>query len=49
MKDVDRKASYDMNPRLLQKFTEDDIVAALKQIHLNKALGPDGLPNLFYP
>jgi hypothetical protein len=37
-----------MNIRLLEEFTREEVVAALKSIGNLKAPGPDGLPALFY-
>ena len=37
-----------MNTELAKDFTRDEMVAALKQIHPTKALGPDGRSAMFY-
>lgn len=37
-----------MKVMLYSVFTEEEFVAALKQMHLTKALGPDGFHALFF-
>ena len=37
----------DMNTDLNREFTNEEVVSALKQIHLTKTLGPDGMPIIF--
>lgn len=37
-----------MSSELSQDFTENEILRALKQRHPTKALGPDGMPPLFF-
>lgn len=40
---------YDaMNEKLHARFTEAEIIAAVKQFYPTKALGPDGFPAVFY-
>ena len=36
-----------MNTDLTSEFTKEEVVLALKQIHLTKALGPDGMSIIF--
>ena len=38
----------EMNESLRREFTRDEVVVALKQIHPNKALGPDGMSAVFF-
>ena len=38
----------EMNESLVREFTREEVVAALKQIHLNKAPGPDGMSVVFF-
>ena len=38
----------EMNESLIREFTRDEVVAALKQIHPNKAPGPDGMSTVFF-
>ena len=38
----------EMNESLVREFTREEVVAALKQIHPNKALGPDGMSAVFF-
>ena len=38
----------EMNGMLSQEFSEQEVVAALKQMAPLKAPGPDGMPPLFY-
>lgn len=45
---VDHCVSEGMNTQLTQIFTAEEVSIALKQMHLLKALGPDGLPVLFF-
>lgn len=45
---VENKVTSDMNNKLLEEFTREEVVAALKSIGNLKAPGPDGLPALFY-
>lgn len=37
-----------MNNDLVQDFQETKVLKALKQMHPKKALGPNGMPPLFY-
>ena len=45
---VKRRVSAEMNEVLLKLFVEDKVKHALKQMDVNTAPGPDGLPPLFY-
>ena len=45
---IHTKVTDRMNSRLLQEFQASEIEQALKQMHPMKALGPDGMPPLFY-
>ena len=45
---VENKVTSDTNNKLLEEFTREEVVAALKSIGNLKAPGPDGLPALFY-
>ena len=45
---VKRRVSAEMNEVLLKPFVEDEVKHALKQMDANTALGPHGLPPLFY-
>ena len=40
--------SMSMNEALTMEFQAEEVAKALKQMHLKKALGPDGMPPLFY-
>ena len=42
------KVTDDMNESLIREFTREEVVAALKQIHPNKAPGPDGMSAVFF-
>lgn len=42
------KVTEDMNARLTQHFSKEEVVTALKQIHPTKTLGPDGMSVIFY-
>lgn len=45
---IERRLTKDMQKDLSRPFVEEEVVTALKQMHLNKALRPDGLAtNLF--
>ena len=37
-----------MNTGLAKDFTREEMVAAFKQIHPTKALGPNGMSAMFY-
>lgn len=45
---LEPKVSQHMNDQLLAAFTPKEVSIALRQMHPLKALGPDGLPALFY-
>ena len=45
---IHTKVTDKMNSRLLQDFQASKVEQALKQMHPMKALGPDGMPPLFY-
>lgn len=45
---IPTRVTDDMNESLDWVFTREEVVTALKQIHLTKALGPDGMSALFY-
>ena len=45
---IPSRVTDDMNESLDRVFTREEVVAALKQIHPTKALGPDGMSALFY-
>lgn len=38
----------DMRGDLNKDYTTKEVTVALKQMHLSKAFGPDGMPLLFY-
>lgn len=42
------RVTVEMNIKLTKDFTGEEVVAALKQIHLIKALRPDDLSAVFY-
>ena len=42
------KVIVEMNRMLGKFFTEDEVRQAMKQMYPLKALGPDGMPPLFY-
>lgn len=48
LRDMPKKVTEDMNEQLNQPFSEDEIVAALNQMHPTKTPGPDGLPAVFF-
>lgn len=37
-----------MNEGLSRTYTKEEIISALEQMHPTKALGPDGMPSLFF-
>ena len=45
---VDIKVTNEMNQRLIEDFSEEEIEAALDSIGGLKAPGEDGMPTLFY-
>ena len=45
---VETKVSPSMNHMLTSDFTTREVEQALKQMHPQKALGPDGMPPLFF-
>ena len=38
----------EMNANLTQKYTKEEIVLVIKSMHPTKALGPDGMPAIFF-
>ena len=42
------KVTDEMNESLIREFTRDEVVIALKQIHPNKAPGPNGMSAMFF-
>ena len=45
---VETKVSPSMNQMLIRDFTTREVEQALKQMHPQKAPGPDGMPPLFF-
>lgn len=45
---VQRKVSNQMNEDLMKEYSREEVETALKSIGNLKALGPDGMPALFY-
>ena len=45
---VEPKVTQEMNARLTQAFTGEEVYAALKSISSLKAPGPNSMPALFY-
>lgn len=45
---ISRKINLEEATALSKNFTEEDVIAALNQMHPLKAPGPDGMPALFY-
>lgn len=45
---VELRVTEDMNSKLLKPFVLAEVLSALKQIDVDTAPGPDGLPLLFY-
>ena len=45
---IQPKVTPSMNQMLLKPFTGEEVRLALKQMHLLKAPGPDGMPPLFF-
>ncbi|XP_042988623.1 uncharacterized protein LOC122316153 [Carya illinoinensis] len=48
LEDVPQKLTPSMNEKLLEKFSEDEVRAAVFQMKGMGSLGPDGFPALFY-
>ena len=44
---IPTKVIDDMNADLTREFTMEEVVSTLKQIHLTKTLGPDGMSIIF--
>ena len=38
----------DMNPKLVERYTAEEVAVAIKEMALLKAPGPDGMPPLFF-
>lgn len=45
---VKPSVTHDMNARLLRRFTGEEVLNTLHQMHQTKALGPDGMLGLFF-
>ena len=45
---IPTKVTEDMNQRLIQEFTREEVETALKQMHPTKAPGPDGMSAIFF-
>ena len=45
---IPTKVTEDMNQRLIQEFTREEVEAALKQMHPTKAPDPDGMSVIFF-
>ena len=45
---VDQRVTQEMNGELLRTFSEEEIRAALNQMHPTKAPGPDGMSPIFF-
>ncbi|EPS58553.1 hypothetical protein M569_16261, partial [Genlisea aurea] len=45
---IPRRVTNEMNDKLIQAFTEDEVWFAVKQMNAESAPGPDGFPPLFY-
>ncbi|KAL0438957.1 UNVERIFIED_CONTAM: hypothetical protein Slati_2378700 [Sesamum latifolium] len=45
---MDKRVTTAVNEELLKPFTAEEIMQALKQMHLLKSPGPDGMPPIFY-
>lgn len=45
---VEPKVTEGMNTTLCAQYSADEVEQALKQMHLHKALGPDGLNPFFF-
>ena len=45
---IQHKVSLAMNQNLIKDFTPIEVKVALKQMYPLKALGPDGMPPLFF-
>lgn len=42
------KVTPEINKQLMEPFTSDEVVTALRQMHPSKAPGPDGMPPYFF-
>ena len=45
---IPNKITEDMNQRLIQEFTREEVEIALNQMHPTKAPGPDGMSTTFF-
>ena len=45
---VERRVTPQMNDRLTQRYSPDEVRTALFQMHPSKALGPDGMSPFFF-
>lgn len=48
LQDVGRKVTDAMNEKLLEPFTREEVIRAIKQMHPSKEPGLDGFPAFFY-
>ena len=45
---IPSKVSPEMNQSLIKEFSNEEVEAALKQMHPTKALGPDSMSAIFF-